>query len=528
MTMNKKIGEERRITPARDGTRGVTGLVGLVGGLLLFFTLLALPVPGGMTPVAYRMAAVTLLMALFWITEAIPLPVTALLPIPLFPLLEIMKTSEVTPHYANYLIFLFVGGFLLASSIQKWNLHRRIALSIIYFVGAAPGRLVMGFMASTALLAMWISNTATAMMIFPVGVAVVEQLARDGRYRGESGPEAEEVIRKEFGSMVMLAIAYSASMGGIATLIGTPPNIVFAGFVRQQLGDVAGEVGFTRWMQLGLPITVLFLVVAYFVVTRLSSSLSLKEIDLGRNRGREVIREQLEKLGPMGRGERTVSLIFASTVLLWVFRKPIVLDSFTLPGWSSLLESSHAAYLNDATVAMAMALLLFLVPVHWKKREFALDWKRASRDMPWGILLLFGGGFAVAAGFRESGLDVWIGERLISLSHIPSFLMVVLVALVVTFLTELTSNTATASMIMPVLAAAAGAMEIHPFILLIPATISASCAFMLPVATPPNAIVFGSGYLSIGRMARTGLVLNLVGIILVSLLSYFLTGVIFM
>jgi sodium-dependent dicarboxylate transporter 2/3/5 len=458
------------------------------------------------------MAAVALLMATWWITEAIPIPATALLPLILFPLLGILPAKDVSIRYADQNIFLFMGGFFIAMAMQRWGLHKRIALHIVRFLGTSPRRIVLGFMIATAFLSMWISNTATAMMMFPIGLAVIMHAA--------NMIEKEKLDIKtapgsfNFGIALMLGIAYSASIGGIATLVGTPPNIVFVGIFKS-LFPKAPEIGFLDWLKIGLPLVLIFLPITWVYLTRIAVPPRIKKIPGGK----DVIDADLRALGVMKRGEKLTLIVFVLVALAWIFRRNIDLGFLIVPGWSSLLGIEK--YVHDSTVAIFGAILLFLLPVDFKNRTFVLNWEWALR-IPWGIILLFGGGFALAAGFQSSGLAQWIGERLSFLCGVPTIIMILCICLLLTFLTEVTSNTATTTMMMPVLGALAVATRVHPFLLMIPATMSASCAFMLPVATPPNAIIFGSGYLRIPDMARVGFFLNIIGAIIITLIVYFL------
>ena len=491
---------------------------GLWLGLALFVLFLILPAPAGMTPATMRMAAVAVLMATWWISEAAPISATALVPLVLYPLLGIMGSRKVSLAYANHLVFLFLGGFLIAIAIERVNLHLRIALQILKFVGASPRRLLLGFMVATAFLSMWISNTATTMMMLPISLAVVTEIAI------QTG-KAEEIHQEgmnKFGIAMMLAIAYAANIGGIGTLVGTPPNIVFAGFVKR-LFPAAPEITFLKWMMVGVPLVIVFIAVAWFYLSRRVDAET--KGTAGGTSVREIIEDHLRSLGPMTKGERIVLLVFVTTALLWIFRSPIPIPYLTIPGWSSLFESPKL--LHDATVAMGMGLLLFFLPLDFKRREFILNWDLAHERVPWGVLLLFGGGFALAAGFQQTGLTKWIGETLGVWKGFPPIVMILGTALLMTFLTEVTSNTATTTMMMPILAATAVGLGTHPFLLMIPATLAASCAFMLPVATPPNAIVFGSKMLTIPQMARAGLAMNLVGVILVTALMYLVAFAVF-
>lgn len=500
--------------------------IGLLAGLIIFLAFLIIPFDG-ITPASRRMAGIAILMAIWWIFEVIPLAITALLPIPLYPLLKIMPSSKVAVNYTNHLLFLFIGGFMLAAAIQKWNLHKRIALTIIRIIGTEPHRILMGFMLATAFLAMWISNTATAMMILPIAMAVVNQMSLNVSIAGVSGDGGqEELFKQTFGMTLMLGIAYSASVGGVGTLIGTPPNIVFAGFIRN-IFPASPEIGFSQWMFIGLPVVITLLPIIWFLLAFVMPKRKFSDFEFGHSATKDVIAEEIRKLGPLSKGEKLTSAVFIITVFLWMFRIPINIGVLTIPGWSTVFSAEHASYFHDATVAMAMAILLFLLPVDRKNKRFVLDWPTARSFVPWGIVLLFGGGFALAAGFNQTGLDQFIASHLGLLKGLPIIAIIFAVCFLMTFLTEVTSNTATATMILPILAATSGALGKNPLLLMIPATISASCAFMLPVATPPNAIVFGSGWVNITKMARTGLILNLIGAIIVTIICYFLIPLIF-
>ncbi|MCI0493518.1 DASS family sodium-coupled anion symporter [candidate division KSB1 bacterium] len=484
--------------------------IGLLGGIPVFLLLLFLPISGTLEPIAQKTLAVAVLMAWLWITEALPIPATALIPIVAFPLLKIMEAKEVVRSYSDSNIFLFMGGFFLAMAMQKWELHRRIALHIIRWIGLGPHKIILGFMIATAFLSMWISNTACTMMMYPIGLAIILQLTNL-----DSADQRDlDEITATFQTALMLGIAYASSIGGIGTKIGTPPNIVFAAAVKSIFPE-APEIGFLQWMMVGVPVVLVFIPVCWLFLTRVALPIRIKKLPGSR----EVINEQIEKLGPMGRGERYVLIIFILTAFAWIFRNNIELGSFIIPGWANLLGIEK--YVDDATVAIFSSVVLFSLPVHLKEGNFLLDWNWAAK-IPWGILLLFGGGIALAAGFKTTGLAGWIGQNLGLFSQVPLLVMIVITCFMLTFLTEVTSNTATATIFMPIMAATGMAMGIHPFLLMIPATISASCAFMLPVATPPNAIIFGSGCVTIPQMAKAGFGLNLIGIIIVTAITYFI------
>jgi sodium-dependent dicarboxylate transporter 2/3/5 len=477
----------------------VTGLV-VALALLLCFDL----EPG--RPEVTRTAAVALLMAIWWMTEAIPLAATALLPVVLFPLLGIMDGRAVAPVYVNHVVFLFLGGFVVALAMERWGLHERIALRVLTAVGTRPGRLLFGFMLASAFLSMWISNTATAMMMVPIAGAVLASL-------GEGARSAQRRI----GVALALGIAYGASVGGLATLVGTPPNPLFVQVFAIQF-PAAPEIGFARWLVFAAPLSVVFLLVAWVVLAwRYVRGIPVL-LDPA------VLRERKAALGPMSFEERVVLADFVALALLWMTRSDLELGGVVLPGWERLLPA--AVGLNDGTVAVALALLLFVIPSRAGDGARVMDWETA-RGLPWGIVLLFGGGFALAQGFTDSGLSSWLGERLSAASGLHPLLLVVTICLMTTFLTELTSNTATAQMLLPVLAALSLSVGVHPLLLMVPGTLACSLAFMLPVATPPNAIVFGTGRVRIADMARTGFVLNLAGVVLAALLMWTLGRAVF-
>ncbi len=483
--------------------------IGFAVTLPLFIILLLMPAPAGLSVEGWRVFAIAAIMAILWMTESIPIPVTALLPLILFPFFGVIAFGDVAASYANSNVILFMGGFFIAISMQKWGLHRRIALYLIWGIGTSPRRIILGFMVATAFLSMWISNTATTMMLYPIGLAVILHLM-ESRVGAESATD-DSILN--FRTALMLGIAYAASIGGIATLVGTPPNIVFVS-AFSKLYPEAPEISFFTWFMVGSLLLLLFLPICWIVLTRISFRVSNKNLPGGR----QVIREELNKLGPMLIQEKLVAVVFSATALAWITRKDMIIGSATLKGWSSMLGASD--FLHDGTVAMLAAIVLFCIPVNLKKGKFLLDWESAVK-IPWGILILFGGGIALAGGFKSSGLAEWVGTQLSLLGTVPLPIMISRTCPTMTFTTELTSNVATTSLFMPVLASTAAGIGMHPLLLMIPATISASCAFMLPVATPPNAIIFASGYVSISQMAKAGILLNLIGIVLVTLLTYF-------
>ena len=480
--------------PDREDTYRPLQRYGLVLGAVAFLVLLVVPAPEALGETGWRTAAVAVLMAVWWMTEAIPIPATALLPLGLFPILGVLSPASASAPYANELIFLFMGGFMLAVTMERWGLHKRIALSIMAFVGTSPNRLVLGFMLATAFLSMWISNTATAAMMLPIAIAVGEMF----RPQDREGPY-------ELGIALMLGVAYASSIGGVATLIGTPPNAVLAGAASEIL-DV--QIGFVQWMGVGVPIVAVMLPLTWLLLTRVLYPPG----DLAGNAAK-IIEDERAGLGPASRGEKTTAVVFTLTALAWVLRAEKSFGDVTIPG-----IATFAPGVADSTIAMTAAVVLFLLPVDWQKGQFALDW-RTARRIPWGVLVLFGGGLSLARAMDESGLATWIGGVVAALGAVPLVVIVAAVATLIVFLTEVTSNTATATMAMPVMAGAALGLGIEPLLPMAAAALGASMAFMLPVATPPNAIVFGSGYLTIPQMTKAGFWLNWLSIAVITTLG---------
>ncbi len=459
---------------------------------------------------ANNMAAVALLMAVWWISEVVPLAVTALLPVVLFPFFGIMDGKAVSSTYYNHIIFLFVGGFIIALALQKWNLHKRIALKILILTGTSPAKILLGFMLATAFLSMWISNTATTMMMLPILISVLVNL--------EELYGVEKL--KKYAVGLLLGVAYSSSIGGIATLIGTPPNPIFAQIYSIYFPENP-EISFSQWFVFALPLSIIMFLVIYFTLFFLFARGQSK---MWKGNEEVDFRKEYEMLGKALYEEKIVFIIFITTAVLWMTRSSIDIGDFHFGGWGSLLP--YPKYLNDGTVAIMMALLQFLIPSKTNKGEVLMDWVTV-RKMPWGIIMLFGGGFALASGFKESGLSAYLGNVLQSLNGLHPLIIIIAITSIMIFLTELTSNSSSTTMILPVLASLAVSTHIHPLMLMLPATFAASMAFMLPVATPPNAIVFGSNRLQIKEMARIGLIFNLVGIVVVSLWTYYFTGLFF-
>ena len=466
----------------------------MVVGLLFFVVILLLPVKIH-SPEAKRTLAIAALMATWWVSEALPIAAVSILPLVLFPAFGIMSSSEVSSQYGHRLIFLFMSGFLIAVAMQKWKLHRRIALYIIKAIGTGPKRIILGFMVASGFLSMWVSNTATTMMMATVGLAVVSFVTK----ASEEKASGKAQLTTNFGVALMLGIAYACNIGGMGTIIGTPPNALLVAFMENNLGQ---EISFLNWMLVGVPIVVILLPLAWWYLTNVSSPIDLETIPGGG----DLIEEKIKELGPMGKGEKRVLTVFAFTAFLWIIR--------------SFLITPYLPMVGDATIGMTMALLLFMIPVNLEEGEFALDWEWAVK-IPWGTLILFGGGLALAKGIEESGLANWLAGRLDWFTHLPLFLFLLLVIALMVTITQLTSNTGTAAMMLPVLVPLASAMGIEFLVLAIPAILGISGAFMLPVATPPNAIVFGTGHVSIPQMVKNGFGLNLIALVVVTTFGYF-------
>lgn len=484
--------------------------IGFIFGLLIFILILIFTDLDPANPNLTKMAAVAALMAVWWITEAIPLAATSLIPIIIFPLLGILDGEKTAGSYINSVIFLFLGGFLLALAMENWGLHKRIALKIITLFGGSPNSIVRGFMAASAFMSMWISNTATAIMMLPIALAIISKM------ENEFGKEKTH----NFSLTIMIAIAYACSLGGICTLIGTPTNLAFVRILKI-IFPSAPQIGFGTWMLLGVPIAIIMILFAAFLLTKIFFKYD-KNLSIDKN----FIKEEYRSLGKISYEELTIAIVFFTTAMLWIFRIDMNLGFVVIPGWERLF--SFSKYLNDGTVAIAMALLLFIIPSKNSdvQRRTILD-TTVFNKVPWGIILLFGGGFALAEGFTSTGLSKFIGLKLQTVTDFSPIIIVGSVALVITFLTELTSNTATAQMILPIMASVSVAAQVNPLLLMITAALSASMAFMLPVATPPNTIIFASERIRIIDMAKVGFVMNLFGVIVISLLVYLIGTVLF-
>lgn len=471
-----------------------TKFVGRVLGPLFFISVYFLMPLEGLSPEGRAALACTVWIATWWMTEAIPIAATALVPIIIFPLSGAATMENTTEAYGHPYIFLFVGGFVIGKAIEQWNLHKRIALTIIHLIGANISLIILGFMVATAFLSMWISNTATSVMMLPIGLAVVSQVA--------DSDQLSAAQHKLFGKALMISIAYSASIGGIATLIGTPPNLVLAGIMEETFKI---EITFTKWLAIGLPFSLLMLFICWQYLIKMA--FPMRGLKLPGSRA--AVTTQLNDLGKTSYEEKMVALVFGLTALAWVTR-------------SLVLEHIFPA-INDTIIAITGAVMLFIIPSKVRK-GCLIKWKEAVK-LPWGVLLLYGGGLSIAAAFRTSGLATWIGMEMTVIDGIPLFFMILTIILLVNFMTELTSNLATTAMLLPILASMAVALEVNPYLFMVGAAIAASCAFMLPVATPPNAVVFGSGKLQMRDMLQTGLWMNVISVIILSLVIYFLLPV---
>lgn len=507
--------------PPRRASRTwlVRGL-GVALGVIVYFLLSG----SGLSNDARVVAGVGTLMAVWWMTEAVPLSVTSLLPIALMPVLTERTIAETTAPYANPIVFLFLGGFLIAIAMQKWNLHRRIALLTLRRVGTHPRQIILGLMISTAFLSMWVSNTATTLMMLPIALSVLTLVVENSKHGAEAavgtgGRDVGEELRaggavsdlienrevRVFGVALVLAVAWSATIGGLGTLLGSPPNAIVAGYISDELGKT---VGFAQWMMLGVPIVVVFIGLAWLLLTRMIFRFHLDEVPGGK----QLINDEIAALGPMSQGEKIVRAVFAGAAFFWI-----------VPGLLSNIgdlgdQLPFLDIFDDTVVAIAAGALLFIIPGD-KKGNMTLNWKDAEEGLPWGVLLLFGGGLSLAAAVAGTGLDAWFGERVSGLGALPIILLLATVVLIVLFLTEITSNTATAATFIPILGGVAIGIGIDPMALLIPAALAATCAFMLPVGTPPNAIVFATGNVKISEMVRGGIVLNVVGVLLITIFT---------
>lgn len=485
--------------PKRNRSYQPVQLIGLILGPLLFALTMLFFSPEGLSASAQAVLATTLWVAVWWITEAIPIPATSLLPLILLPITEAVTGPDVASAYGDPIIFLFLGGFLIALAMEKWNLHKRIALLIVTVIGTSPKRIVLGFMLATGFLSMWVSNTAAVMMMIPIGTAITYQaIVNTRKAQGDQG------TIKTFEKAVIFGIGFAGTIGGLGTLIGTPPNIILAATI-QTLYNV--EISFADWLFFAAPIVIFFIFAAWYYLITIAFPVKLNELPGGK----ELIETERSQIGKMSFEEKAVLSVFLFAAFMWISR------SFL---WDGLIPG-----ISDAMIAIVAGVMLFLIPSKNKGGKI-LEWD-VSKELPWGVLLLFGGGLAIATGFKESGLADWFGQQLTVLNGLNFILIIVITTALVLFLTEITSNTATATMILPILASLALAINVHPFALMVPAAMAANCAFMLPVGTPPNAIIYATNKITIGDMVRSGFWLNLFATLLIVLAVYFLLPIIF-
>lgn len=473
--------------------------IGIVAGPIFFILIYFLVPEGTLNAKSITVIAVGSWMVTWWITEAIPIPITAMLPLVLFPVLGVAKMSEVAQPYGDPVVFLFMGGFILALGLEKYNLHQRIALNLIKLTGTSGNGIILGFMLATALISMWISNTATAIMMLPIASSVTFLLAKD------LGKQDDPRFKK-FATGLMLGIAYAASIGGMGTIIGTPPNVVMVGYIKRMYNL---DVAFTDWMLVGIPIMILVLIACYFIITKILYRNHLTAIDGSR----ELIQSKLKELGSLSREEKRVLVIFCLTSFLWIFRQNI----------NSLIGQN---LLDDTGIAMAGGVLMFLIPKNLNKMDFLLTWED-MKGMQWGILLLFGGGLALAEGMEQSGLVEKVGDYFKNSDPLSIGLLIFMLTLISMALTELMSNVALVTIFIPVVFGIAEGYGINPIWLAMPVTFAASCAFMMPISTPPNAILFASGYIRMKEMIKTGLLLNLFSLAIIWLVAIFIMEKVF-
>jgi sodium-dependent dicarboxylate transporter 2/3/5 len=482
-------------TPVFFSTSKQIGALVGVGFLLLT---IFLPAPENMSTSAWHTTGVALLLASWWATEVLPIPVTSLLPILLFPALGVMSIEETTTPYAAPTIFLLLGGFIIATGLSRWNLHRRLALNILVRVGDSPAALIAGFMGATALISMWISNTASTIMMIPIAMSLAGEIIKDETHKQQG-----------FLLCLILGVAYSASIGGLGTIIGTPPNLFVVSYMKQAYGI---EISFVDWMLFGIPTVIVMVYVAWWVLTKWAYPFDLRDVPIAKH----IIADELKSMGTMTPPEKRVTMVFCLVAIAWIVRVPIQ-QNFEILLW-----------LSDAMIAIGGAVLMFMIPSgHAKEKGTALlDWESANK-LPWGVLILFGGGLSLAAAIKSSGLGLWVGAGLSGFADLELIFLILGLVTLVIFLTELTSNTATTATLLPILGALAVISGLDPMVLFVPTALAASCAFMLPVATAPNAVVYATGNVTISQMASAGFKLNLMAIAIVTILSYLLVPIVF-
>ncbi|CAN5446018.1 SLC13 family permease [soil metagenome] len=482
-----------------DYSKKIKLFLGPLAAAIIYFGFDLMP----SNPMVTKMAAVAVWMAIWWLTEVVHLAVTALLPIVLLPMLGIADSKTVAFQYMDPIIFLFIGGFIIAFAIERWNLHKRIALKILMLVGTSPSRILLGIMLTSYLMSMWISNTATVMMLIAAVLAVIVQIEKHFK---------EEHHSHKMSTALLLGLAYSASIGGMATLVGTPTNMIFLREYNDKF-PMNNDMNFFAWFKIGFPISLVLLFLAFFVIKKLFIK---KDVQLSIDK--TYFSDAYQRLGKMTSEEKMVARVFATTALLWFTRADIDFGLFKMSGWSNLFPNKD--FLQDGTVAIFMAVLLFLIPSKSEKGRPLITWAETSK-LPFDIILLFGGGFALAKGFELSGLSTWLANQLHFNSETNIYVLIFGLCVLITIISEFASNVACIQLMLPILIAIQHSMNIHPLLLMIPATIASSLGFMLPVATAPNTIVFGSNRLKVKDMLKTGLAIDILGILLITLSIYF-------
>ncbi len=480
--------------------------IGLFTGILAFLLILLIPPTNGLSYQAIKVAAVAVLMTVWWVTEAIPIAATGLVPIAIFPLLGILTAGETCENYGHNYVLMLLAGFILSKAIELHHLHKRIALTIMKTIGSSRRKIILSFMVATALLSMWIANVAVALMMLSIAMAIIQEEKETSSHQ------------PHFAVALMLSIAYAASIGGTGTLIGTPPNMVFIGMF-ETLYPQAPKISFFQWMMVGVPLVIIFIPLIWMYLVwyfQLSGTF---------HGGNEIVDQELKAMGKMKPAEKRVLFIFMLTAFGWIFRRDFVFGDVYLPGWGTLLGVDE--YVHDSTVAVFTCLLLFLLPAEgWTSKNRLLTWK-AAEHIPWGVVMIVGGGYALAAGFAKTGLVEWLGQEMQFLADLPLFVVFLVVIGSMTFLTEINSNTATANIFLPVLGAMSVASGSNPLVLMIPATFACSFAFMLPSGTGTNAVIFGSEQVTIPQMARCGFWLNLMSVLLLTIILYLIAFPIF-
>lgn len=483
--------------PKKQKSYNLGQLIGLILGPVLFALILMFVHPEGLSHQGVFVLASTAWIAVWWITEAIPIPATSLMPLVLMPIGHVMDPAQVTSEYGNDIIFLFLGGFVLAIAMERWNLHTRVALIIINSIGTSTGKILLGFMLATGGLSMFVSNTAAVMIMIPIGLAIIAEA------KALNDKEHHKHNLSKFEKSLVLAIGYAGTIGGMGTLIGTPPLIILKGQYHTAFGE---EISFAKWMLIGIPTVIILLFLAWVYLRFVAFKQELKHLPGGD----DLIKTKLKELGKVTFEEKVVFTVFTTASILWIIRE------FLLKQWGP------TSLIQDGTIAMFVSILLFIIPAkNNKKYKRIIDWE-VAKELPWGVLILFGGGLALAKGISESGLAKWLGAQLTALNGVSPLLIVIVITMFVLFLTEVTSNTATATMILPILATLSVAIGVHPLLLMVPAAMASNCAYMMPVGTPPNAIAFGTGLISIKKMASVGFWVNLISAVLIILVVYFL------